>query len=60
MEIRDLKNIMEIVFKQAYQLGKQDMQEGIYISPDVLFKQHMENNAFEFESQLLESSISDK
>jgi hypothetical protein len=60
MEKCDLKNIMEDVFKQAYQLGKQDMLEGIHISSDVLFKHFIENNFFEFESHLplLKSSIS--
>ncbi len=61
MDKCDLKSIMETVFKQAYQLGKQDMLEGIHICSDVLFKQFIESNVFSSESQLsfLKSSISD-
>jgi hypothetical protein len=52
MERSDLENVMKTVFKQAYQLGKQDMLEGIHINSDVLFKQFIENHIFECESQL--------
>jgi hypothetical protein len=52
MERSYLKSIMETVFKQAYQLGKQDMLEGLHISSDVLFKQFIETNVMGFEPQL--------
>ena len=61
MESCDLKNIMEKVFKHAYQSGKQDMLEGIHICSDVLFEQFIESNVLSSESQLsfLKSSISE-
>ena len=61
MEKFDIENIMETVFKQAYQLGAQNMLDGIHINSDVLFKQFIVNNTFEFESKLplLKSSVSE-
>ena len=57
VDASDLKNMMEIVFKQAYQLGKEDMLDGVHICSNVLFQQFIEDHFCSVGSPLLESSF---
>lgn len=53
MDVSDLKNMMELVFKQAYQLGKEDMLDGVHICSNVLFQQFIDNHVSGFDSNHL-------
>ena len=45
--------MMELVFKQAYQLGKEDMLDGVHICSNVLFQQFIDNHVSGFDSNHL-------
>lgn len=45
----ELKEIVEQVFLQAYQMGKQDALEGIHFNPRELFMHYIRDNKGLFE-----------
>ena len=46
MESKELRTLLQNTFKQAYKLGQQDSQEGVYICLDTLFEVFIDSHEF--------------
>jgi len=53
----NLKELFEIVFKEAYSMGKQDGLEGIHIRQDVIFERFLSDWCNQAETRQLLVSL---